>query len=337
MAAIRIGQRYDIFMGGLVGVNKFPSVALLEVLWRAYLRTGLTQFLQIISPTMNSMLMGGLYDHVGGGFFRYTNDERWMVPLFEKSLCDNALLVGFMTQMWQFNRNELCRVRITETIDWLLRETRLEGAFAGGQMAYSEGEEGKYYVWTEAEIDAALQGTFSARFKQVYGVRREGNFNGKTILRRFSDTAPPSKADEALMAKQRAMLLKVRDKRTPPLRDDKLLADWNGLAIRALAFAGSAFGRADWMPPPSPPSMRSSNCSMIRAFLAMPGATPSAARSASPMIMSIWPKRPCNFMNPPATSALSKRPRHGWGHSTPNSGTRRWAVIFSPPRTRNRC
>ena len=115
MASIRIGQRYDIFMGGLVGNRKFPSTPLLEVS-----RCGAP----ICAPARrnsspaglrhheHSILMGGLYDHVGGGFFRYTNDERWQVPHFEKSLSDNALLVDFMTQMWQFNRNELCRMRV---------------------------------------------------------------------------------------------------------------------------------------------------------------------------------------------------------------------------------
>jgi hypothetical protein len=247
MAAIRTGQRYDVFMGGLTGANKFPSVPLLELLWRAFLRTGVPQFMQLVSITMNNMLLGGLYDHVGGGFFRYTNDERWMIPHFEKTLCDNALLVDFMTQMWQFNRNALCRQRVSETIDWLMREMKLEGAFASGLASSSEEEEGKYYVWSEAEIDAALQGTFSARFKQVYGVKREGDFNGKTILRRFSETAPPSEADEALMTKQRSMLLEVRGSRTAPMRDNKLLADWNGMAIRALAFAGSVFERPEWI------------------------------------------------------------------------------------------
>jgi hypothetical protein len=247
MAAIRIGQRFDVFMGGLTGVNKFPSATLLEVLWRAYLRTGVPQYVQLVTITMNNMLLGGLYDHVGGGFFRYTGDERWMVPHFEKTLIDNALLIELMTQMWQFNRNELCRQRVSETIDWLMREMTLGGAFASGLASSTEGEEGKYYVWSEAEIDAGLQGTFSARFKQVYGVKREGDFNGKTILRRFSDGAPPTEADEALMTKQRAMLLEIRKKRTAPLRDGKLLADWNGVAIRALAFAGSVFDRADWI------------------------------------------------------------------------------------------
>ena len=247
LASIRIGQRFDIFMGGLTGTTKFPSVALLEVLWRGYLRTGLMQYLQIIAPTMNCILMGGLYDHVGGGFFRYTHDERWMVPNFEKSLSDNALLIGFMTQMWQYNRNELCKVRVNETVEWLLRDMKLEGAFASGLSAYADGEEGKYYTWSEAEIDAALAGTFSARFKQVYGVRRDGDFKGKIILRRLNDGPAPTEADEALMAKQRALLLAARGNRPRPQRDEKLLADWNGLAIRALALAGSAFERPEWV------------------------------------------------------------------------------------------
>ena len=247
LCAIRIGQRFDVFMGGLIGPMKFPSVALLEVMWRAFLRTGVGQYLQLITTTMNNMLLSGLYDHVGGGFFRYANDERWMVPHFEKSLCDNALLVNFMTQMWQFNRNDLCKERVSETIGWMLREMTLEGAFASGQSDASESGDGQYYLWSEAEVDAALQGTFSARFKQVYGVQREGDMNGKTLLRRHSIAAPPTEADEVLMAKQRALLLEVRNSRPAPLRGDILLADWNGLAIRALALAGSAFERPEWI------------------------------------------------------------------------------------------
>jgi uncharacterized protein YyaL (SSP411 family) len=247
MAAVRIGQRYDIFMGGLIGTQKFPTVPLLEALWRAYLRNGLSQFIQLVSSTMNNILMGGLYDHVGGGFFRYTTDERWLVPHFEKTLSDNAVLLGPLTSMWQFNRNELCRQRVLETIGWLTREMQLEGAFACGLAPDTDGEDGRYYIWSEPEIDAALQGTFSARFKQVYGVKRDGDFNGKNILRRFANIAPPTEADEALMAKQRSLLLAVRDARPRPERDDKILADWNGLAIRNLAFAGSAFDRSDWV------------------------------------------------------------------------------------------
>jgi len=120
-------------------------------------------------------------------------------------------------------------------------------AFAGGLDADSEGEEGKYYLWSEAEIDAALMGTFSARFKQVYGVTRDGNHMGRTILRRLGNPAPAGEADEVLITKQLQMLLAARGKRVAPLRDDKVLADWNGLAIAALANAGMVFERPDWI------------------------------------------------------------------------------------------
>jgi uncharacterized protein YyaL (SSP411 family) len=246
MAAIRIGQRFDIFWGGLTGASKFPSVPLLEVMWRGFLRTGLVQYLHLVSTSMNNMLLGGLYDHVGGGFFRYTLDERWMIPHFEKALADNALLISFMTGMWQFNRNELSRQRVSETMDWLLREMRLENGFAAGLASNTEGEEGRFYVWTEAEVDAALAGTFSARFKQVYGVKRDGDYGGRNILRRFAN-AQATEADETLMTKQRAMLLAQRDKRARPARDEKILTDANGLVIRAMAFAGSVFDRPEWI------------------------------------------------------------------------------------------
>ncbi len=247
-AAIRIGQRFDIFFGGVVGQMKFPSVTLLEVLWRAFLRSGAPQFMQIVSTTLDNMLLGGLYDHVGGGFSRYCTDERWTVPHFEKMLYDNAMIVDLMTSVWQFNRNELCRVRVEETINFLLRDMKVEDAFASSLDADSEGEEGKYYLWTEAEIDAALMGTFVQKFKTAYGVRREGNFEGKNILLRLGSPAPfpQSDADEALLKKQRELLLAARQQRVAPMRDDKVLADWNGLAIAALANAGAVFQKTDW-------------------------------------------------------------------------------------------
>jgi hypothetical protein len=122
----------------------------------------------------------------------------------------------------------------------------VEQAFASSLDADQDGEEGKYYLWTEAEIDAALMGTFVQRFKQVYGVRREGNFEGRNILHRLGTGYPLPEADEALIRKQRELLLAARQKRKPPIRDDKVLADWNGLAIAALANAGMVFRNAPW-------------------------------------------------------------------------------------------
>ena len=253
VAALRIGQRYDIFLGGQLsylnnGTQKFPQTIFLQILWHAYLRSSIQQFLQLVTATVDATVLGGLYDHVGGGFFRYTVDERWLVPHFEKMLAENALMVEFMTGIWQFNRNALCRQRLEETVAWMLRDLKMNEGFAAGLEAESEGEDGKYYLWSEAEVDAALAGTFAQRFKQVYGVTREGNHMGRNILRRIGHPQPQlSEADEALLARQRGLMLAARDKRVRPNRDETLQADWNGLAISALAQAGAALDRADWV------------------------------------------------------------------------------------------
>jgi uncharacterized protein YyaL (SSP411 family) len=219
---------------------------LIEFLWRCYLRTGVLQFTQLGLTALDNMCRGGIYDHIGGGFARYSVDERWLVPHFEKMLYDNAQLIDLMTLVWQSNRSPLYRDRIEESIGWLLREMRVEKAFASSLDADSEGEEGKYYLWSEAEIDAALAGTFVQRFKEIYDIRRDGNFQGRNILHRASSPYPLPEADEALVKKQRELLLAARVKRKPPMRDDKVLADWNGLTIAALANAGSAFRNAQW-------------------------------------------------------------------------------------------
>jgi uncharacterized protein YyaL (SSP411 family) len=245
-AAIRVGQRFDIFFGGVSGAPKFPSAPLIDLLWRGYLRTGVQQFNQLVATSLDNMCRGGIYDHVGGGFARYSTDERWFVPHFEKMLYDNAQLVELMTLVWQSNRSPLYRDRIEETIGWVLREMRVEKGFASSLDADSEGEEGKYYLWSEPEIDAALAGTFVRRFKEVYDIRRDGNYLGRNILHRTNSIYPLPEADEALLKKQRELLLAARLKRKPPVRDDKVLADWNGLMIAALANAGAAFRNAQW-------------------------------------------------------------------------------------------
>ena len=193
--------------------------------------------------------MGGIYDHLGGGFHRYTVDERWLVPHFEKMLYDNAQLIDLLTLVWQHNRMAAYRVRVEETIDWVLREMMVEQGFASSLDADSEGEEGKSYVWSEAEVDAALAGTFAQKFKQVYNVSRDGNWQGKNILNRLglSSVYPLAEADEAMLKRQRELLLAARQKRPQPLRDDKVLADWNGMMIAALANAGAVFRNSNWI------------------------------------------------------------------------------------------
>lgn len=247
LAALRIGQRYDIFFGGMQGVVKFPNPLLLEVLWRAFLRTGSPQFSQILFTSLDSILFGALYDHIGGGFFRHTLDERWLEPTFEKTLYDQALMIDICSSVWQFNRNPLCRQRVSETIDFLARDMKAGDAFAATISSGDQAEDAKYYTWSEAEIDAGLVGTFSARFKQVYGITRDGDMNGRNLPKRLGNPMPANEADEALLAKQRDMLREIRDKRRRPVCDTRVLADQNGLAIAAIARAGVIFDRPDWV------------------------------------------------------------------------------------------
>jgi len=247
LAAVRIGQRHDVFFGGLQGPLKFPNPLLLEVLWRAFLRTGTQQFSQLLFTSLDSILFGGTYDHIGGGFFRHAMDERWMEPSFEKMLYDQALMIDLCAGIWQFNRNELCRQRVAETITFLLRDMAVGDAFAASISSGSQIEDGRYYTWSEAEIDAGLVGTFSARFKQVYGITRDGNVQGRNLPQRLGNPVPANDADEALLAKQRDMLLAARAKRTAPFRDTRVLADQNGLAIAAIARAGRIFEKLEWI------------------------------------------------------------------------------------------
>src|SRR3569833_829994 len=247
LAAVRIGQRHDIFFGGLQGPVKFPNPLLLEVLWRAYLRTGTQQFSQLIFTSLDSILFGVTYDHVGGGFFRHAMDERWMEPSFEKMLYDQALMIDLCSGIWQVYRSDLCRQRVTETITFLQREMQVGGAFAASISSGSQTEDGKYYTWREAEIAAGLVGTFSARFKQVYGITRDGNVQGRNLPQRLGNPVPANDADEALLAKQRDMLLAARAKRTAPFRDARVLADQNGLVIAAIARAGRIFDKPEWI------------------------------------------------------------------------------------------
>jgi len=247
-AAMRIGQRYDIFFGGMLGELKFLNIPQLELLFRAYLRSGNLQLNLLVQTTLANISMGGIYDHLGGGIARYATDERWINSHFEKVLPDNAQYLEMLTLAWQHDRNPLYLARIEETAGWILRDMMVEQGFASSIDADSEGEEGKFYLWSEAEIDAALAGTFTQKFKTVYNVTAQGNHQGRNNLHRIgvASTFGLNPADEALFAKQREMLLAVRNKRVAPMRDDKVQADWNGLMIAALANAGAALRKTPW-------------------------------------------------------------------------------------------
>ncbi|MBI4724348.1 MAG: thioredoxin domain-containing protein, partial [Rhodomicrobium sp.] len=192
---------------------------------------------------------GGIYDHLGGGFARYSVDERWLVPHFEKMLYDNALLIELMTEVWKETQSERLKTRVSETIAWLERDMIVPGGgFASSYDADSEGEEGKFYVWTAQEITDVLgRGEPAALFAQVYDVSEGGNWEGKTILNRLNALALLGRDEELALDECRQKLFDVREKREKPSWDDKVLADWNGLAIRALAAAGDAFRRPEWI------------------------------------------------------------------------------------------
>ena len=244
--AERLASEVDPVHGGLGGAPKFPQPSIFTLLWRAYRRTGRDAFRLPVTTTLTAMCQGGIYDHLGGGFARYSVDGEWLAPHFEKMLYDNAQLISLLTLVWQHTGEPLYEIRIRETVDWLLREMISEGGgFAATLDADSEGEEGKFYVWSAGEIDRLL-GDKAALFARAYDVTPGGNWEGKTILNRRRG-ADITADDVATLAECRAILLKEREKRVRPGWDDKVLADWNGLAITALADAGSVFGETAWV------------------------------------------------------------------------------------------
>ena len=233
--------------GGIGGAPKFPQCSMLELLWRSYLRTGSLLMKTAVVLSMERMCQGGIYDHLGGGFARYSTDERWLAPHFEKMLYDNAQLLDLLCHVWQETGEPLFAARAAETVAWVLREMRTgEGAFASALDADSEGEEGKFYVWNEAEIDELL-GADAAYFKAVYDVTPGGNWEGKTILNRLLPPGTDETPDEPRLAGMRTILLERRASRERPGWDDKVLADWNGLMIAALANAAMVFGEKAWL------------------------------------------------------------------------------------------
>jgi uncharacterized protein YyaL (SSP411 family) len=246
-AAQRLGGLIDPVHGGIRGAPKFPQCMLLEFLWRAGQRTGESRYFAAVEITLERICQGGIYDHLGGGFSRYSVDERWLVPHFEKMLYDNALLLELLALAHGKSGNPLFKTRAQETVGWLAREmTTPEGAFCASLDADSEGEEGKFYVWTPAEIEHAIGKDEADFFAYHYDVTADGNFEGHTILNRLA-RVPATPDEERRLADIRRRLLAVRDKRVRPGLDDKVLADWNGMMIAGLVNAGVAFDEPSWL------------------------------------------------------------------------------------------
>ena len=246
-AAHRLAGQFDMKEGGLGTAPKFPNPSVLELLWRAWLRNGDRAARDAVLLTLDKMSQGGIYDHLGGGYARYSTDARWLAPHFEKMLYDNAQLLDLLVAAWKETAKPLYEARIRETIAWTLREMIADGGgFAATLDADSEGVEGKFYVWTEAGIDAAL-GAEAALFKTAYDVGPGGNWEGNTILNRNHDAGPFDAGHEERLARCREVLLQLRAARVRPGWDDKVLADWNGLMIGAMANASAVFGEPAWL------------------------------------------------------------------------------------------
>ncbi len=245
--ARQIGSAFDPQNGGLSGAPKFPQAAIFELMWRYGLRAGDRRGFDLVALTLDRICQGGIYDHLGGGFSRYSVDARWLVPHFEKMLYDNAQLLELLALAFAQTRTPLFRQRAQETVAWLAREmTTPQGAFSASLDANSEGEEGKFYVWSLAEIIAALGPDDGAFFARHYDATPAGNFEGHNILNRLHDV-PCTAEEEERLAVLRARLLAIRAGRVRPGLDDKVLADWNGMMIAALVNAGVLIDEPSWI------------------------------------------------------------------------------------------
>ncbi|HEU4684722.1 MAG TPA: aldo/keto reductase [Nitrospira sp.] len=238
---------FDARYGGFGGAPKFPPSTGLSLLLRWYRRSGNQKTLHMVTKTLDAMAAGGLYDHIGGGFARYSTDERWLVPHFEKMLYDNALLTRAYVEAYQVTKHAAYRRIATEVLDYILREmTDPEGGFYSATDADSEGVEGKFFVWTPAEVRAALNDEEEARrFCACYDITESGNWEHQSIPNRLRPIDAVARelnitVDELQESanRSRPLLYRARQQRVPPGLDDKIITAWNGMMISSLAEAG---------------------------------------------------------------------------------------------------
>ncbi|CAN5492847.1 thioredoxin domain-containing protein [soil metagenome] len=237
----------DLVDGGLKGAPKFPQAPFFSFLWTMARRKKDARLQDAVEITLTHMSQGGIYDHLGGGLARYSVDAHWLVPHFEKMLYDNSQFVSLLARAWSATKSDLFRIRIEETVSFVLHDMRTpSGGFAASYDADSEGHEGTYYVWREEEIRAALPPKDALAFIAAYDVTPQGNWEDRTILNRLRRLQLGTPSEEAALAASRKVLLDIRRNRPPPGFDDKVLADWNGLMITALAEAALVLNRPDW-------------------------------------------------------------------------------------------
>jgi hypothetical protein len=244
-AAEQIASAYDAENGGLGQAPKFPNPGVYELFLRQHHHSGTERFLNMVTHTLTKMMLGGIYDHLGGGFHRYSVDEKWLVPHFEKMLYDNAQLVRTLALLYRATGNKLFRRVMEETLDYLIREMlHSEGGFYSTQDADSEGEEGNFFVWSRKEINQILGEEDGEIFTRVYDVTELGNFEGKNILHPILTVAQAAglfkktpDQIETLITQAKQKLFAARERREKPFRDEKIITSWNGLMLSGLAEA----------------------------------------------------------------------------------------------------
>lgn len=243
--AYRLFQnQFDTRWGGFGSAPKFPSPHNLLFLMRYAHEEHSAEGLRMVEVTLDAMARGGIYDHIGGGFSRYSTDEKWLVPHFEKMLYDNALLILAYTEAYQLTKKEEYAQIVRSTADYILRElTDEEGGFYCGQDADSEGEEGKYYVFFPEEVEFVLGVNDGRKFLELYGITEAGNFEGKNIVNRIGQKEEGWPVEDARMKK----LYEYRLKRTKLHKDDKILLSWSAWTIIALARAGRVLGEERYL------------------------------------------------------------------------------------------
>jgi uncharacterized protein YyaL (SSP411 family) len=253
--AEKISAAYDSDNGGLGQAPKFPNAGVYELFLRHHHRSKNQRYLEMVVHTLTKMAQGGIYDHLGGGFHRYSVDAKWLVPHFEKMLYDNAQLVRIYAHAYSITKNPLFRNIVDETCGYLLREMlHSEGGFYSTQDADSEGKEGKFFVWTLSEIDQLVGDEAGEIFGRIYDVSEQGNFEEKNILHPILTVEQASKyfrrdpaEIEKIIAEIKQKLFTEREKRIKPFRDEKIITAWNGLMLSGLAAAIRISPRSDYL------------------------------------------------------------------------------------------
>lgn len=241
-ATQQLHQSFDLQFGGFGGAPKFPHPSSLEHLLRQHLKTDCiqNQGLNMVDLTLQKMALGGLYDQLGGGFYRYSVDREWMIPHFEKMLYDNGLLLTLYSQAWQITKEPLYQQVAAGTANWVIDEMQSpEGGYYSSLDADSEGEEGKFYAWNKNEVSALLSEQEYGVFAKHYGLDQVPNFEGQWHLRVMQETTDAKTSD--LLEQARIKLLQQRSTRVRPGCDDKILTAWNALMIKGMATAAFIF------------------------------------------------------------------------------------------------